>query len=124
MAPTSGPDHNHLTIGKADISMRTFLALLLTGILLPIVGAFVEGLPWLTAVGMLTFFSAAVYAVLSSRTQERRDDEVTQWQLQPVTEEGRSRRASSFNDDAHQSETLVGYSDEDRAAEGRDTRTA
>ncbi len=124
MAPTSGPDHNHLTIGKADISMRTFLALLLTGILLSIVGAFVEGLPWLTAVGMLTFFSAAAYAVLSSRTQERRDDELTQRQLQPMTEEGRSRRASSFNDDAHQSDTLVRYSDEDRPAAARDRRNS
>ena len=124
MAPTSGPDHNHLTFGKADISMRTFLALLLTGILLSIVGAFVEGLPWLTAVGMLTFFSAAAYAVLSSRTQERRDDELTQRQLQPVTEEGRSRRASSFNDDAHQSGTLVRYSDEDRPAAARDRRNS
>src|SRR5215218_130586 len=82
MAPISGPDHNHLTIGKADVSLRTFLALLLTGILLSIVGAFVEGLPWLTAVGMLTFFSAAVYAVLSSRSQERRDAE-----LQPMAGE-------------------------------------
>jgi Ca2+/Na+ antiporter len=124
MAPTSGPDHNYLTIGKADISMRTFLALLLAGILLSIVGAFVEGLPWLTAVGMLTFFSAAVYAVLSSRTQERRDDELTQRQLQPVTEEGRSRRASSFNDEAHQSDTLVRYSDEDRSAAARDRRNS
>jgi Ca2+/Na+ antiporter len=124
MAPTSGPDHNHLTIGKADISMRTFLALLLAGILLSIVGAFVEGLPWLTAVGMLTFFSAAAYAVLSSRTQERRDDELTQRQLQPVTEEGRSRRASSFDDDAHQSDTLVRYSDEDRSAAARDGRNS
>jgi hypothetical membrane protein len=97
MAPTSGPDHNHLTIGKADISMRTFLALLLTGILLSIVGAFVEGLPWLTAVGMLTFFSAAAYAVLSSRTQERRDDTV-----------GHS----------------VHCSDEDRSAAARDRRNS
>jgi hypothetical membrane protein len=97
MTPISGPDHNHLTIGKADISMRTFLALLLTGILLSIVGAFVEGLPWLTAVGMLTFFSAAVYAVLSSRTQERRDDTV-----------GHS----------------VHYSDEDRSAAARDRRNS
>ncbi len=104
--------------------MRTFLALLLTGILLSIVGAFVEGLPWLTAVGMLTFFSAAVYAVLSSRTQERRDDELTGRQLQPVTEEGRSRRASSLCDEAHQSDTLVRYSDEDRSAAARDRRNS
>jgi Ca2+/Na+ antiporter len=104
--------------------MRTFLALLLTGILLSIVGAFVEGLPWLTAVGMLTFFSAAVYAVLSSRSQERRDDELTQRQLQPMTEEGRGRRASSFNDDAHQSDTSVGYSDEDRPTAARDRRSS
>jgi len=124
MTPISGPDHNHLTIGRADISMRTFLALLLTGILLSIVGAFVEGLPWLTAVGMLTFFSAAVYAVLSSRSQERRDDELAQRQLQPMTEEGRGRRASSFNDDAHQSETPVGFSDEDRPAAARDRRSS
>src|SRR5215218_5314549 len=108
MAPISGPDHNHLTIGKADVSLRTFLALLLTGILLSIVGAFVEGLPWLTAVGMLTFFSAAVYAALSSRLQERRDDELTQRRLQPMTEKGRGRRPSSFNDDAHQSDTPAG----------------
>jgi hypothetical protein len=119
MAPTSGPDHNHPTFGKADISMRTFLALLLTGILLSIVGAFVEGLPWLTAVGMLTFFSAAVYAVLSSRSQERRDAE-----LQPMAEGGRGRRASSFNDDAHQSDTLVRYSDEDRLTASRDRRSS
>jgi Ca2+/Na+ antiporter len=122
MTPISGPDHNHLTIGKADINMRTFLALLLTGILLSIVGAFVEGLPWLTAVGMLTFFSAAVYAVLSSRSQERRDDELTQRQLQPMPEKGRGRRASSFNDDAHQSDTPAGYSAEDRPAAVRGRR--
>jgi hypothetical protein len=100
--------------------MRTFLALLLTCILLSIVGAFVEGLPWLTAVGMLTFFSAAVYAALSSRPQERRDDELAQRQLQPVPQGGRGRRASSSDDDAHQSDTLVRHSDEDRPAAARD----
>jgi hypothetical protein len=124
MTPISGPDHNHLTIGKADISMRTFLALLLTGILLSIVGAFVEGIPWLTAVGMLTFFSAAVYAALSARPQERRDDDLTQRRLHPMPQGGRGRRASSSNDDAHQSDTPVGYSDEDRPAAARDRRSS
>jgi hypothetical membrane protein len=81
--------------------MRTFLTLLLTGILLSIVGAFVEEIPWLTAVGMLTFLSAAIYAALSSRPQERRNDEPTQRRLQPMRQGERGRRASSSHGDAH-----------------------
>ena len=63
--------------------MRTFLTLLVVGILLAIVGASVEGLLWLTVPGMLAFLGAVAYAVLSSRPSDRNVD------------------ASSSNDDAH-----------------------
>ena len=51
--------------------MRTFLTLLLVGILLSIVGGSVEGLLWLTVPGILAFLGAVAYAVLSSRPSER-----------------------------------------------------
>jgi hypothetical protein len=63
--------------------MRTFLTLLVVGILLSIVGASVEGLLWLTVPGMLTFLGAVAYAVLSPRRSDRNVD------------------ASSSNGDAH-----------------------
>ena len=63
--------------------MRTFLTLLVVGILLSIVGVSVEGLLWLTVPGMLAFLGAVAYAVLSSRPPDRSVD------------------ASSSNDDAH-----------------------
>jgi len=62
--------------------MRTFLTLLVVGILLSIVGASVEGLLWLTVPGMLAFLAAVAYAVLSPRPSDRNVD------------------ASSSNDDA------------------------
>jgi hypothetical protein len=55
--------------------MKRFLALLIAGVLLSIVGASVEGLLWLTVGGMLTFLGAVAYAVLSSPTREREDAE-------------------------------------------------
>lgn len=58
--------------------MRTFLALLITGILLSIVGASAEGLLWLSVLGILTFLGASAYAVLSSRPRERRCNEPVQ----------------------------------------------
>jgi hypothetical protein len=58
--------------------VRTFLALLITGILLSIVGASAEGLLWLSVLGILTFLGASAYAVLSSRPRERRCNEPVQ----------------------------------------------
>ena len=58
--------------------MRTFLALLIAGVLLSIVGASVEGLLWLTPLGMLTFLGAVAYATLSSLPRERQHDEPEQ----------------------------------------------
>lgn len=45
--------------------MTRFGALLGTGIVLSVVGAVVDGLLWLTVLGILTLLAAAVYAVLS-----------------------------------------------------------
>jgi len=51
--------------------MRTFLTLLVVGILLSIVGSSVEGLLWLTVPGILAFLGAVAYAVLSPPPPER-----------------------------------------------------
>jgi hypothetical protein len=40
-----------------------------------IVGASVEGLLWLTSLGMLTFLGAVAYATLSCPARERQDDD-------------------------------------------------
>jgi hypothetical protein len=64
--PESDPIHR-----KAPLMMRVFLALILVGLLLSIVGAIVEGLLWLTAVGIVTFVAAAAYAALARRTGDR-----------------------------------------------------
>jgi hypothetical protein len=54
--------------------MRTFLTLLVVGILLSIVGSSVEGLLWLTVPGILAFLGAVAYAVLSSGPSDRKVD--------------------------------------------------
>jgi hypothetical protein len=54
--------------------MRTFLTLLVVGILLSIVGSSVEGLLWLTVPGILAFLGAVAYAVLSSGPSDREVD--------------------------------------------------
>jgi len=51
--------------------VRLFLALLIIGVTLSIVGTIVEGLLWLTAIGVVTFLAAALCVVLSRRTGER-----------------------------------------------------
>lgn len=51
--------------------MRVFLVLLLIGLTLSIVGTIVEGLLWLTAIGIVTFVAAAAYAALARRSGER-----------------------------------------------------
>ncbi len=45
--------------------MRVFLALLIIGLTLSIVGTIVEGLLWVTAIGIVTFLAAAAYAALA-----------------------------------------------------------
>ena len=45
-----------------------YLALLLLGVTLSIVGAMVEKLLWLTAVDIVTFLAAAAYTALARRT--------------------------------------------------------
>jgi hypothetical protein len=74
--------------------MRAFLALLITGILLSIVGASGEGLLWLSVLGMLTVLGAAAYAALSSRPPERQRDEPVQ--RQPQHEPWRRRRTATL----------------------------
>jgi hypothetical protein len=51
--------------------MRVFLVLLLIGLALSIVGTIVEGLLWLTVVGIVAFLAAAAYAALARRAGER-----------------------------------------------------
>ncbi len=51
--------------------MRVFLTFLLIGLTLSIVGTVVEGLLWLTAIGIATFLAAAAYAALARRTGDR-----------------------------------------------------
>jgi hypothetical protein len=51
--------------------MRLFLVLLLIGLTLSIVGMTVEGLLWLTVVGIVAFLAAAAYAALARRAGER-----------------------------------------------------
>ena len=43
-----------------------FLALLIAGLTLSIAGTFVNGLLWLTVIGMLLFLCAAAYAALAA----------------------------------------------------------
>lgn len=50
--------------------MRVFLVLLLIGLALSIVGTIVEGLLWLTVVGIVAFLAAAAYAALARRAGE------------------------------------------------------
>lgn len=64
--PEPEPTHR-----KASLIMRVFLALLLIGLTLSIVGTIVEGLLWLTAVGIVTFLAAAAYVALAQRTGDR-----------------------------------------------------
>jgi len=51
--------------------MRLFSALLMAGVLLSIVGTSVDGLRWLTPLGLVTFLGAVAYAALSSLPHER-----------------------------------------------------
>lgn len=51
--------------------MRMFLVLVLIGLTLSIVGTLVEGLLWLTAIGIVTFLAAAAHVALARRTGER-----------------------------------------------------
>ena len=51
--------------------MPLFLTLLLIGLTLSIVGTIVEGLLWLTVIGIVTFLAAAAYATLARRTGKR-----------------------------------------------------
>jgi hypothetical protein len=74
--------------------MRAFLALLITGILLSIVGLSGEGLLWLSVLGMLTVLGAAAYAALSSRPRERQRDEPVQ--RRPQHEPWRRRRTATL----------------------------
>ena len=69
--PPARPLAPEPTHGKAPPMMRVFLALLLVGLTLSVVGAIVEGLLWLTAAGIVTFVAAAAYAALARRTGDR-----------------------------------------------------
>ncbi len=79
--PASQPSHQQPTapqdVGtrpdrrKASLIMRLFLVLLLIGLTLSIVGMTVEGLLWLTVVGIVAFLAAAAYAALARRAGER-----------------------------------------------------
>lgn len=51
--------------------MLLFVTLLLLGLTLSVVGVAVEGLLWLTVVGMVTFLAAAAYAALARQAGER-----------------------------------------------------
>ena len=51
--------------------MGVFLTLLVVGLVLSIVGTIVEGLLWLTVIGILLFIGAAAHAAFAQRSRRR-----------------------------------------------------
>ena len=51
--------------------MGVFFTLLAVGLVLSIVGTFVEGMLWLTVIGILVFLGAAAHAAFARRSKRQ-----------------------------------------------------